>query len=90
MQLLLYFHYVVNGEVEGVREGLGGGVGVEGVAVRRGGVEGDGGEVGLAQRHKGTTTTDKIVIDLGGDEELGEVADDKGDLLYLLLSCENL
>ena len=90
MQLLLYFHYVVNWEVEGVREGLGGGVGVEGVAVGRGGVEGDGGEMGLAQRHKGTTTTDEVVIDFGGDEEFGEIADDKSDLLYLLFCCENL
>lgn len=46
--------------------------------------------MGLAQRHKGATTTDEVVIDLGGHEELGEVADDKCDLLYLLLSCENL
>lgn len=90
MGLLFYLHDVVNGEVEGVREGLGGGVGVEGVAVGRGGVEGDGSKMGLTQRHKGATTTDKIVIDLGGDEELGEVADDKGDLLYLLLGCEDL
>ncbi len=90
MQLLLYFHYVVDGEVEGVGEGLGSGVGVEGVAVGRGGVEGYGGEVGFAQRHKGATTTDEVVIDLGGDEELGEVTDDKGDLLYLLLGCEDL
>ena len=65
-------------------------MGVEGVAVRRGGVEGDGGEVGFAQSEEFATTTDEIVIDLGGDEELGEVADDKGDLHYLLLSCENL
>jgi len=90
MQLLLYFHYVVNWEVEGVGEGLGGGVGVDGVAVGRGRVEGDGSKMGLAQRHKGTTTTDKIVIDLGGDEKLGEVADNKGDLLYLLFGCEDL
>lgn len=65
-------------------------MGVDGVAVGRGGVEGDGGEMGLAQRHKGATTTDKIVIDLGGDEKLGEVTDDKCDLLYLLFGCENL
>lgn len=90
MQLLLYLHYVVDGEVEGVREGLGGGVGVDGVAVWRSGVEGYGGEVGFAQSEEFAPTTDEIVIDLGGDEELGEVADDKGDLLYLLLSCENL
>lgn len=88
--LSLYFHYVVDGEVEGVGEGLGGGVGVEGVAVRRGGVEGDGGEMGFAQRHKGATTTDEIVIDLGGDEELGEVADDESDVFYLLFGGENL
>ena len=88
--LSLYFHYVVDGEVEGVGKGLGGGVGVDGVAVRRGGVEGDGGEMGLAQRHKGATTTDEVVIDLGGDEKLGEVADDKGDLLYLLFGGEDL
>lgn len=68
---------------------MGGGVGVEGVAVWRSGVEGYGGKMGLAQRHKGAPTTDEVVIDLGGDEKLGEVADDKGDLLYLLLSCEN-
>ena len=65
-------------------------MGVEGVAVWRSGVEGDGGEMGLAQRHKVATTTDEVVIDLGGDEKLGEVADDKGDLLYLLFGCENL
>ena len=88
--LSLYFHYVVNGEVEGVGESLCSGVGVEGVAVRRSGVEGDGGEVGLTQSEEFAPTTDEVVIDLGGDEELGEVADDKGDLLYLLFGCEDL
>lgn len=90
MQLLLYFHYVVNGEVEGVGESLCSGVGVDGVAVWRSGVEGYGSKMGLAQSEEFAPTTDEVVIDLGGDEELGEVADDKGDLLYLLFGCENL
>ncbi|MBR5939109.1 hypothetical protein IKZ77_00970 [Candidatus Saccharibacteria bacterium] len=68
---------------------MGGGVGVEGIAMGRGGVEGDGGEVGLAESHNLTAATDIVVIDLGGDEEFGEVAYDERDLLYLVFGGED-
>ena len=52
-------------------------VGVEGIALRRGGVETHGDEMRALQHLHGSTSTSEIGIGVGGDEEFCEVADDE-------------